>query len=339
MIAAAGRGKSALLVQWTQQVQAYGEAYVAFIPISIRFDTASELATYQALAGRIAEIYDEPLHLTDRPPAEWQDVYLTLLRREPPDGKPILIILDGLDEATATLPRHVRGIISARDVDDTRWRRQLGWNAPVTAANIKLPKLTRAGIADVLQAMGNPLDQLVTKVDILAELERLSEGDPLVEMKAVKAFFDVCAAALGPLSREDVMALAPDELRSGLTLKRATADVGRLILGDGEARGYVFSHPRLNQHFWNQMSHNEQHAWERRFLSYGQITLKALNNHELEPPKAPPNPLLPIHHPLIRFHPLPPSSRNLPYLPFTPSFPHHTTPKHPHPQFAVAQEG
>ena len=43
-----------------------------------------------------------------------------------------------------------------------------------------LPIITPSGVADVLTRMGVPLDRLGANVDIVTELHRLSEGDPLL---------------------------------------------------------------------------------------------------------------------------------------------------------------
>jgi hypothetical protein len=45
---------------------------------------------------------------------------------------------------------------------------------------VKVPRLDRTGIADVLHGMGNPLAGLATKVDIPEQLAHLTKGDPLL---------------------------------------------------------------------------------------------------------------------------------------------------------------
>mgnify|MGYP003379149646 CR=1 FL=1 len=80
-----------------------------------------------------------------------------------------------------------------------------------------LPKLTRTGIADVLRVMGNPLDELITKEDVLAELERLSEGDPLLVRLYVEAFQRI-EDEVGRLLPEALAGLEPG-LKGYLTVK------------------------------------------------------------------------------------------------------------------------
>ena len=349
--AEAGRGKSALLAQWSRRVIENEWAHVVFIPISIRFDTASDIVTHQALAARIGEIYGERVKYADRPASEWQEVYLSYLRRPPPGNKPILVIIDGIDEGSGTqagpnlLPqvpaKGIRAVVSARhlvgDIDAWGWLRRLGWEQPGKARSIPLPPLTKPGIGDVLAKMEDPLDALATEIDVLNELFRLSKGDPLLvrlyveallpygeeqlvalrsedlpnidkglsgyfrqwwtdqerqwaaqgrdplhEKQDVETFLHVCAAALGPLSQEDVAWLVP-ELASGIRVQRTAREVGRFVIGDGKQRGFVFSHSRLAHYFWEEMGSSKQKEWEERFLAYGREVLDALHQGTMMP--------------------------------------------------------
>lgn len=109
-------------------------------------------------------------------------------------------------------------------------------------------------------------------------------GRPIpAESGDVLNFFNVCAAALGPLSRDDVAEIAGGSLVSGSRLKQIAREVDRFVIGDGQSRGYVFSHPRLGQFFWEQMSAPERAAWQERFLNYGRRTLVGLESGELAP--------------------------------------------------------
>jgi len=353
--AEAGRGKSALLTRWMQSVLERDLAHVVFIPISIRFNTALESVTFTALAARLGQIYGEPVKFADLSAQQWRGVCLSYLNRPPPDDKPLLVILDGLDEAAdwhagpdmfpLDPPRGIHALVSARylggDVDDQGWLRRLSWDSHERARSLLLPALTREGVSDVLAAMGHPLDKLTTQVDVIGELFRLSEGDPLLVRLYVEAllpysdraatlhpedlpsikeglagyferwwvdqrqqwklqgrdpltegvdvlnFFNLCAVALGPLSTNDAAEIASGGLASGLRLKAVAEGVARFVIGDGRARGYVFSHPRLNQFFLDQMTTTEHAEWAARFLAYGRRTLEALNVGSLAANKAP----------------------------------------------------
>ncbi|HEX7316257.1 MAG TPA: ATP-binding protein [Pyrinomonadaceae bacterium] len=352
--AEAGRGKSALLARWADSLVSRGVARVVFIPISIRFNTASAEVTFTALAARLSEVYGDPVKWASLTSQQWREICLKYMSLSPPDNTPLLIILDGLDEASdwrpgpdlfpLAPPPGIRIVVSARylagDVDERGWLHRLRWDAGL-ARNLPLPTLTRAGVSEVLAAMGNPLDRLATQVDVIGELFRLSQGDPLLvrlyveallpygsraaairsedlpsiqeglagyferwwedqrsqweaqrrnevtEKEDVLKFLNVCASALGPLTREDIAAVAGGNLTSGLRIKTVAADVSRFVIGDGVERGYVFGHPRLGYFFWDQMTEQERAGWEESFLNYGRKTLESLNSSRLSPGKAP----------------------------------------------------
>jgi len=62
-----------------------------------------------------------------------------------------------------------------------------------------------------------------------------------------------------------------------------------LIVGDGEQRGYVFSHPRLAQYFWeDKLTESQRRALDQTFLDWGFAVLDQLNNGKLSPEQVPP---------------------------------------------------
>lgn len=353
LAAEAGRGKSALLARWADSLVSRGAARVIFIPVSIRFNTAAAEVTFTALAARLSEVYGEPVKWASLTSQQWREICLKYLGLSPPGETPLLIILDGLDEASdwragpdifpLAPPPGIRIVVSARylagDMDERGWLDRLRWGADL-ARNLPLPTLTRAGVSEVLAAMGNPLNRLATQVDVISELFRLSQGDPLLvrlyveallpygnraaairpedlpsiqeglagyferwwedqrsqweaqrrneitEKEDVLKFLNVCASALGPLTREDIAAVVGGNLTAGLRIRTVASDVARFVIGDGE-RGYVFGHPRLGYFFWDQMTEQERAGWEESFLNYGRRTLESLNASELAHDKAP----------------------------------------------------
>ena len=215
---------------------------------------------------------------------------------------------------------------------------QLGWERD-KARLTQLGGLGVDGVRDVLRNMGNPLDGLAPRFDIVRRLHELSEGDPLLvrlyvetllpqdsraatftpndllrlqrglkpflarwfeEQKrlwaadarfsaaerdcAVNGLLNACALAKGPLAREDVLRVAEVEVPDTPALTWATDALSRFIIGDGSAQnGYVFSHPRLADHFADRLTRRERNSWQIRYLRYGRETLLALNDTSLKP--------------------------------------------------------
>lgn len=139
LIAPAGRGKSALLAHWVTRLASRpatgAEAvYVVYFPISIRFNTNLETVVFASLAARMAHVYGEKVtQATDA--QQYRGVFSDYLRRTPPNGGRVLVVLDGLDEAAGweagadlfptVAPGHLRVIVAARplalDKDETAW--------------------------------------------------------------------------------------------------------------------------------------------------------------------------------------------------------------------------
>lgn len=296
LVAEAGRGKSALLASWLDFLLASDDIHVIFVPISIRFETSLASVSFSMLAAALGEVYGEPLEWKDLSAEQWRGVCQSYLRRSPPDGKPLVVILDGLDEAAdfrlgsnffpSQPPSGVRVLVSARyltgDVDDQGWRQRLGWESETLAYTLPLPPLTLSGLRDVLGKMGLE-QQLATDYSVVDKLYRLSEGEPLLvrlyvealfkgqgaplmtvqqlaamppglagyferwwgeqkkqwelrgrdplgERKEVKNFFNLCAAALGPLTEQDITEIAGEALTS--FWQDSARELTRFIIGD-----------------------------------------------------------------------------------------------------------
>ncbi|MFO0700080.1 MAG: DUF4062 domain-containing protein [Nitrospira sp.] len=223
MAAPAGRGKSALLVRWTRQLLARPHISLVFVPISIRFRTNLSAVTFATLAARLATLHGEKVPDTPSTTAEiWRGLVTDYLRRPLPNGETLVVVLDGLDEAAdwepgpdlfpLTPPNHMRIVVSARyrtgDTDASDWLRRLGWVRKGLARSVNLSTLTKNGVARVLESMGFPLAQLGAKVDIVSELYRLTEGDPLLVKLYVEDLWSR-KEKVGSLKPEDLGQLKP----------------------------------------------------------------------------------------------------------------------------------
>lgn len=188
LVAPTGLGKSAVVCHFVQALAARGDVAVAFLPVSLRFGTSHAGALREALVDRLLRLHN------DRPLGQaGLDATLAALseklRRPLPDGRRLVVVIDGLDEAAdwefgagqlRELADRTKVLISTRgapDVADRTLRDRLalsvgavrvGTLAPLDSAEIH-EALYRAGWADLAS---NPTH--------LSRIVELSEGDPLV---------------------------------------------------------------------------------------------------------------------------------------------------------------
>jgi hypothetical protein len=190
LTAEAGVGKSALLVRWLAHTRGNNEYEIVFMPISYRVNTQSKDAVFGTLANWLAKLHGQA-NIAGESGDGYQRIFSELLRRPLPNGKKLLLILDGLDEAEwdshgGIFPiaptAHLRILISARlksHPTGEDWLRSLNWSH--SHAELKqLSGLDLAGIQDVLAQMGNPLDQLANRDTVVQKLLEITTGDPLV---------------------------------------------------------------------------------------------------------------------------------------------------------------
>ncbi len=100
LVAEAGRGKSALLTRWVTAVADERRAEVVFVPISIRFSTSLKSTTLGLLGARLRYLHSVKADLP-RDAEAWLVEIDMYLREDRPIGSPLLIVLDGADEAAA----------------------------------------------------------------------------------------------------------------------------------------------------------------------------------------------------------------------------------------------
>jgi hypothetical protein len=354
LAAPAGRGKSALLLHWCQSVLARRNFAVAYFPVSIRFRTNLAGVAFPALVALLAQLHGEKVPGDPNLSEEvWRGLLVDYINRPLPDGRTLLLVLDGVDEAadwsagSALFPQDPRSglriVLSARylanDAGVAAWLQRLAWTREGLASTLELYPLDRSGIASVLTQMGFPLNLLGTRVDIVSELYRLSEGDPLLvrlyvddlwehgnavvrfrpeDLRAIhpglvgyferwwndqrllwssaapqreaiaQVVLNIFAGAFGPLSRADMLSLMADNADfSAETLELHLSPLARFVTGDGIHQGYVFSHPRLGNYFFEErLNDAERQEIEQRFLRWGEQTLVALNGGHVAPEDA-----------------------------------------------------
>lgn len=199
LAAPAGRGKSALLCRWAErlsQADASKTVAVVFVPISSRFSTNLPELVFACIAVQLALVLGEevPTDYINMPTGFWQSLVGEYLRRPLPDGRQLLLIVDGLDEAAwdigpslfpLVVPATTRIVVSARylagDVPGSGpWLGRLGWEDFKLAEAMSLDTLTRDGLGETLASMRRPLAKLLDGEDIIDRLYGLTSGDPLL---------------------------------------------------------------------------------------------------------------------------------------------------------------
>ena len=89
LLAPTGRGKTALLIHWIARIQAAGNWHVIFVPISLRYQTASGEIALGALASALADYHDEAdkLQTYNTSPDLLRPIIADYLRRPAPDDR------------------------------------------------------------------------------------------------------------------------------------------------------------------------------------------------------------------------------------------------------------
>jgi hypothetical protein len=202
LVAPPGRGKSALLVHWTKQLEEAGTTrgpnpkwHLVFVPINIRSDTNLPEVFYQAIAAQLAVILHQELYPApnDRgAEAYYQGMCRTFLGNAADQNVPILLVIDGIDEAVGSrfatdwFPIRKRSslrlVVSARlllgDKDEGGWLQRLRWDADTTT-RVLLP-LSSAAIESLLSSAGNLSNKRVSRRKLAKLLFDLTKGEPLV---------------------------------------------------------------------------------------------------------------------------------------------------------------
>lgn len=187
-----GRGKSALLVRWTERVARSAAWKVVFVPISIRFETHRAEVYYELLASQLASIAGQILvSPAFDPEGFFLGISTSLIRELAEKGQRVVIVIDGVDEALdlqfngtifpRSLPPNVKVLCSAREQanDDgaNGWLRRLEWERTGFAASHRLALFGESEVQDILESVKLPL---ADADGLVARITELSQGEPLL---------------------------------------------------------------------------------------------------------------------------------------------------------------
>ncbi|MER8569004.1 hypothetical protein NKH85_12480 [Mesorhizobium sp. M0924] len=193
--AVAGRGKTSLLAHWIKAIPA-NQWRVVFVPISNRFETSQPAIVYEALAHQLARIAGEKaVHFTHDVDRSHRARCLELLDKVNAGNVPTLMIIDGLDETAgwsfspnilAASGRMLRIVVSARrlmgdSADGRDWLDRIEW--PHSTGKTKIltvEPLSQEGVGQAIASMGHSAEPIAANATILAELVRLTQGEPLL---------------------------------------------------------------------------------------------------------------------------------------------------------------
>lgn len=196
LIAPAGTGKSALVVNWLVHLQDTTRRIV-FYPISLRFKTNSFRQMMLYLVKELCALHDEDWTLyEDASLSSLVQVFRRLLSTSLDENRQALLIVDGLDELDAptsgtwnddaffpaAIGRGWHVLVTMRGEpkrDLYHWLQRLGWEA-IRTASFSLDRLSREDMRTGVLQSGIDIRPEVVE-PLLARLDYLTEeGDPLL---------------------------------------------------------------------------------------------------------------------------------------------------------------
>jgi predicted nucleotidyltransferase len=184
LTAEAGRGKSALLVRWTDEVARDGSADVVFMPVSIRFGTAQVGPVARAVAGRLRYLAPGKHAIPADDPFVVLDECRDTLSADWAGPRPLLVVVDGLDEAIGwnpvdlipdTVGKNIKILASARG-SSVLWSDSLRWPAPRL---FELPPLDRQAVRALVASVAE-LRAISDDESLIDRLLALTRGDPFI---------------------------------------------------------------------------------------------------------------------------------------------------------------
>jgi hypothetical protein len=174
-----GSGKTALLANWIRGLEAR-ERPVAYHFLSRQYDTAGREEMLLSLVQQLRHWYGRS-GIAGGSGAELEAEYLDLIANPP--QQPLVIVVDGLDEAQgwsvgpqlfpSRLPDGLHVVVSARSIGGRDWQTELELT---NVLHMELGPLTEEGVAQVLRQAGAP--EWVLEAKALAALNAAARGDP-----------------------------------------------------------------------------------------------------------------------------------------------------------------
>lgn len=190
LVAPTGRGKSALVCRLIESLANQDGLRIAFLPISIRFNLSLAGEAFTALLGRLAALHGDPAPHNLGPESE-RVMVSQYLRRPLPNGDRLLVVLDGIDEASdwsiepgflpPDLPACTRVLLTMRqtaEADAHGLRLRLGLQKQ-SANEDELAPLTEPDILAALRAKRLVSEHCDEEAAAARRLFVKSEGDPL----------------------------------------------------------------------------------------------------------------------------------------------------------------
>jgi hypothetical protein len=187
----AGMGKTTLLARWSAaQVGRSAGLRVVFVPVSARYEANSELEILHAVLHRLAAIHGVPYARTGEV-ADYREEVSGLLARPAPEGLTVLLVMDGLDEASdwepgpkhfpSRLGARVRVLLSARNTRQRASSRD--WMEGLELAQdrcmtTELAPLGRDAMASLVGQVRGPAEP--GNAELAARLLAVTGGEPLV---------------------------------------------------------------------------------------------------------------------------------------------------------------
>jgi hypothetical protein len=336
----AGIGKSAFLANVQSRLRRIENSDVVFFPVSVRFGTNLASVFFPSLLAQLAAVRKEPQQATPSGIERWRAQLADHLSKpHVPPGRRLVVIIDGLDEATGwsadsslwpvVLGERVHLIVSARmlagDSEAASWLTRIGWHRTRDADVLSLTPLNHAAVATAVSQIrsSSPAPD-----DLVRELWRLTSGDPLtlgayltelethrdvnatqlgslepgmhglmrrwwqeqrlvwggedpLREERIRTVLGILACALGPLSRDDLIAAAgPTEELTAWHVRDAVEAFARLVGGDDD-RGYAYTHPEFRDFFVSQFDKRSLRGYVQRFRQWHEETLAGLTSGQL----------------------------------------------------------